>query len=379
MSYYLLPKVNNEIVVDPRYEILNPLESLSYSPRLSHSLLHYVNEIRSQCDKYIYSEDPTSLQKDPFAIVNPHEYIFSKIPQSRFAVSKLKPHSHVFYDLMEIAYTLSIFDMFADRTIQTFHTGPHAPSTIECINMLRENYNDTHLTTEINQTHTPFDFIYYEMDNDADYLNPNRYILWLIKTLFHIFSCQRACGTAIIKVQDMVTKPVLDVLYILCHSYDKVYLMKPTTSHIVRGEKYIVCKRLTLTPHSLSSLYLLNTLEKCLEHFGLNHINDGIEAPVEDGYLFHSLIKNELPYFFMNKIEEFNIIVGQQQLNAMDLFLSIMKCKNREEKVDALRKMHIQKCILWCEKYKIPFNKMSDKVNIFSSKETMTEMPLLTI
>ena len=44
MSYYLLPKVNNEIVVDPRYEILNPLESLSYSPRLSHSLIFNVKE-----------------------------------------------------------------------------------------------------------------------------------------------------------------------------------------------------------------------------------------------------------------------------------------------------------------------------------------------
>ena len=78
-----------------------------------------------------------------------------------------------------------------------------------------------------------------------------------------------------------------------------------------------------------------------------------------------SLINNEIPYYFLNRLEESNAVIGQQQLEAYDQIINIYKNKNREEKIENLKRQHIQKCIQWCEKNQLPHNKFIDKVNIF--------------
>jgi hypothetical protein len=82
-----------------------------------------------------------------------------------------------------------------------------------------------------------------------------------------------------------------------------------------------------------------------------NHITDILDANV--------------PYYFKNKIDDLNIIIGQQQLEAMDLLISIFKNKNKNEKIENIKKSNIQKSVAWCEKYKIPYNKFTEKINIF--------------
>jgi hypothetical protein len=47
------------------------------------------------------------------------------------------------------------------------------------------------------------------------------------------------------------------------------------------------------------------------------------------------------------------------------LVINILKNKNKEDKIETLKKMNIQKSVLWCEKYKIPCNKFFEKTNIF--------------
>ena len=42
-----------------------------------------------------------------------------------------------------------------------------------------------------------------------------------------------------------------------------------------------------------------------------------------------SLIEGDLPYHFLNKIEEVNAIIGEQQLEAIDYALNIIKNKNK--------------------------------------------------
>jgi hypothetical protein len=78
-----------------------------------------------------------------------------------------------------------------------------------------------------------------------------------------------------------------------------------------------------------------------------------------------SLIKNDLPYYFLNKVEDSNIIIGHQLVEFTDQLINIIKNKNRIDKIETLKKNNIQKCIQWCEKYKIPSNKFVDKINIF--------------
>ena len=45
-------------------------------------------------------------------IINPYEFIFSKVPYSKFSVSKLKPKSNLFYEFLEITSTLNVFDSY---------------------------------------------------------------------------------------------------------------------------------------------------------------------------------------------------------------------------------------------------------------------------
>jgi hypothetical protein len=78
-----------------------------------------------------------------------------------------------------------------------------------------------------------------------------------------------------------------------------------------------------------------------------------------------SIVKNELNTYFLNKVEECNIIIGQQQIDAYDQMINLLKNKNKIEKIEAIRKHNIQKCIHWCEKYKLPCNRFADKINIF--------------
>ena len=80
---------------------------------------------------------------------------------------------------------------------------------------------------------------------------------------------------------------------------------------------------------------------------------------------YESVIKNNIPYFFLNKIEESNAVIGQQQLEAYDFIINIFKNKNRDEKIESIKRTHIQKCINWCEKNQLPHNKFVDKINIF--------------
>jgi len=161
----------------------------------------------------------------------------------------------------------------------------------------------------------------------------------LIDSLNIILSCLSIGGTAIIKIPSLYDKVAIDFLFIMCNVFEKTQLIKPLVSNILTNEKYIVC----------------------------NNYRGGLKDEV---YTFNSkrvssLLKTSIPSFFISKIEEFNIMHGQQQLEAYDQLINIINNKNKLDKIEALKKINIQKSITWCEKYKIPCNKFIDKFNIF--------------
>jgi UV DNA damage repair endonuclease len=47
------------------------------------------------------------------------------------------------------------------------------------------------------------------------------------------------------------------------------------------------------------------------------------------------------------------------------MVINILKNKNKEDKIETIKKSNIQKSVIWCEKYKIPCNRFSEKINIF--------------
>jgi len=375
MSYYILPKINNHVVLlnimkndvsffddkQNSHTIQQRELTCEKEPYVSHSLVYYLNDVKKQLQLLNQEnmEEPNYSVEQLTKIINPYEFIFTKLPNSKFSVSKLKPLSPLFYDLMEIIHTLNLFDYMNNEEINTMHFGKNSQSSIDCINMMRENHNDCHyIYSSIQNQSSPsikknISFLYFEM---FDTFDQHSYTKWFLQTLIQILLLQKENGIAIIKVDDIYYKPIVDILFLLCNFYEKMYLIKPNSSNIMLTEKFIVCKKM-LEQEEEMIVEMINNLQKllvCMETNGSG-----------SNHLFSSFINIEIPSFFINKLEEFNIITGQQHLNAMNQIINLMKMKNKEDKIENLKKINVQKCISWCEKYKIPCNKFNEKNNIF--------------
>jgi hypothetical protein len=352
MSYYILPKINNNLTVNPKCEDDNCNVYCSFS------LYNYYNSIKSQIDS-ICSNEPDLLYNynELIKIVNPYEYVFFTVPGSKYSVSKLKPNTNDFYDLLEIFMTLNILDMYTNKSIKSLHFSLDNVDTIDCIEMLRENYNDDVIIKlnkndeEIYKTinDLKFDIMFFnKVHNDI-----NSYISNLIEFVMSILRYQEFGGTSIIKIDYIFHKPIIDLLYLLSSLFEKVYIIKPNTSNITTFEKYIVCKNFIGSAETKLELYRNNYYN--LSNFIKNLDNKNIT----------SIIDNDIQYYFVNKIDDMNIILGHQQLESLNQIINILKNKNKEEKIENIKKNSIQKAVTWCEKFKIPCNRFSEKTNIF--------------
>ena len=135
--------------------------------------------------------------------------------------------------------------------------------------------------------------------------------------------------------------------------FEKVFLIKPSISKVTKGERFIICKGMSID--IISHTKLLQQLDKYFKDLSGKSMTNNI----------HSIIDNSIPYYFSNKIEESNAVIGQQQLEAYDQIINILKNKNKDDKIEVLKRAHIHKCIQWCEKNQLPHNKFVDRVNIF--------------
>jgi hypothetical protein len=384
MNYYIIPKNNFNIKI--KLDI-NPKQ---INPFISYSLIYYLNDIYIQLlniDEFKVISNNESTISFINKIVNPFEFIHTNVPGSCISVSKVKPESNIFFELMEIFQVCSITDILSlKKKITIAHLTSNNSSTIELLNMLREDnddniidiefdYDNIHHTFIKNMTTgatagttigttigTKVELFIFEF-KECDYTNINQYIKNMILVLFIIVNNQASSGTSIIKIDNIFYKSIVDILFIFSAIFEKVFLIKPTISKITKGERFIICKNLNLDV--ITQTKLLQQLDTHLK-----------QMLVDDTFLesnIHSIIENDIPYYFSNKIEESNAVIGQQQLEAYDQIINILKNKNRDEKIEILKRNNIQKCIQWCEKNQLPHNKFIDRVNIFLSAKKCDE------
>ena len=364
MNYYIIPKNNFKIKL-----FLTEMEE-QMNPVISYSLIYHLNDVYSNLIKL---EDTTTNMTLDYInkIVNPFEFIHTNVPGSHISVSKVKPDSNIFFELYEIFQLCDILNLSQlTRTIQlkTAHITSNYSSTTYLLNLLREENDDITIVSEFdynnicerfvtNTFSTKIDLFIFEY-NDEDYTNMKQYIKNVLLTFYIIIKFQSNNGSCIIKLDNIFYKIIVDVIFILSAVYDKVYLIKPSLSNISKGERFLVCKNFNFG--AIVNSNLLVQVEERLSQRLINYSNSsGIDKNI------HSILYNEIPYYFLNKIEESNSIIGQQQLESWDQIINIFKNKNKDEKIESLKRNHIQKCIQWCEKNQIPHNKFTDKINIF--------------
>ena len=363
MNYCIIPKNNFNINISLQ------LTNEKIKPYISYSLIFYLNDVYNQVfkleDTINESEEVTIEYVNK--IVNPFEFIHTNVPGSVLSVSKVKPDANIFFELMEIFQLFNINEILSlKHKINIAHLTPNYTSTNYLLNMLREDSDDYVVCEDFNYNKLYNLFVTNKFENKLDliicefqpyeYNDTKKYIQNMLLILMIITKYQANQGTCIIKIDNIFYKAIIDILFLLSSFYDKIVLVKPIISNVTKGERYIVCK--SLNSNILDQSNLLSQIDEKI----LPKINDKtliIDKCVD------SLINNEIPYYFLNRLEESNAVIGQQQLEAYDQIINIYKNKNREEKIENLKRQHIQKCIQWCEKNQLPHNKFIDKVNIF--------------
>jgi 23S rRNA U2552 (ribose-2'-O)-methylase RlmE/FtsJ len=387
MSYFLLPNIINTISSE-NVEIKKDLNHYT----ISKSLARYLNSMKTQIDNYTNEWDQYKKY------TNPYEYIHTQIPYSKLSVCKLKPLSRSFYKLIEI---FNIFNIdFKSDPITSFHLAEGPGGFVEALITYRENNNT------INSKD-----IYYGMTliNDEDenipgwkkskyFLNKNQNVkiitgkdktgnLLNVDNLWHCYynynnsidlitgdggfdfstnfnqqehlsvnlifcqivyaiAMQKKGGMFILKIFDIFTQITVELLYILSSLYEKCYIVKPHASRSANAEKYIICRNFKLD-NTYDLIKKFSELFTCLD-----------DKPI------CKILNIQIPYLYINKIEDINAILGQQQLENILSTLNILD-NNKPDKLDTIKKNNILKCIQYCIKNKLPYHKNINQHNMF--------------
>jgi hypothetical protein len=139
----------------------------------------------------------------------------------------------------------------------------------------------------------------------------------------------------------------IDLLYILSSFYEKIYIVKPQTSRYANSEKYVVCKGFLFPSCDVFFPFLHRAFEKMVSSPNLK---------ITEELYIHRFISVPISYFFLSKLEEYNAIFGQQQIENIHYTISLIENKHKQEKIDNLIRNNVQKCVSWCIRHNVSYN-----------------------
>lgn len=389
MSYFILPK----ILIPIKPSNLNLVLTNKKNDYISITLKKYLITIKNNIEKYPEQWDNVKKQ------TNPYEYIHTIIPGFKYAISKYKPISRSYFKMIEIANLMNLLSDYEDINIKCFSLCEGPGGFIEALINLRKNKDDTYygMTLQSSNTDIPgwkkingltnnynlhfengidksgditklenFLYCYEKYKNSfeiltgdggfdfSDNFDDQEYssLELILCQICLALVMQKKRGKFVLKIFDIHSKFMVDILFILSSLYEKVYVMKPNTSRYANSEKYIICKNFKLDD---SSIYLDNFIKF------YRSIN---ETKKNSKKYFSSLISLNTNYYFYNKIEEINSIIGQQQIEMINNTINIIETSNKE-KLDNYKKININRSIQWCSKYNVDHNKNELSENTF--------------
>jgi 23S rRNA U2552 (ribose-2'-O)-methylase RlmE/FtsJ len=176
----------------------------------------------------------------------------------------------------------------------------------------------------------------------------------LFAQIAYALAMQKHKGSFILKIFDSFMQHTIDLIAILSSFYDQIYITKPQTSRSANSEKYIVCLNFIHESNDSFLPQLYTAFEK---------MANSSNGP--DRYLNHNI-----PSFFITKLEEYNSIFGQMQIDNIHSTLALIDNRFKSDKIESLLKINIQKCIQWCIKYDIQYNNIPTNVNVFTADAT---------
>jgi 23S rRNA U2552 (ribose-2'-O)-methylase RlmE/FtsJ len=389
MTYYLLPRTS---IYTYKYIDYNENEKIP-EPFISNSLSSYLYEIKEKLNK---KEKDWDIFKK---YTNPYEYINTIVPYKKKSVSKYKHLSRSYFKMIETLYNFEI--QFSSNPIRTFHLAEGPGGFIEAVVDNRKNRNDVYIGMTLMDDKNDYNIPAWKKSDHFLKNNPNVFIepgidktgnilsldnfvycsekyessmdlitadggfdfsmdfnnqeITITKLLYaqiaFALTLQKKNGTFILKVFDCFMQHTIDALYILSSFYEKVYIFKPNTSRNANSEKYIVCRGFLFSKYEHYYPFLHRGFEKMTFESELL-----IDKPIKKELFVHRFLNIPISNLFLIKLEEYNAIFGQKQIENIHYTISLIDNKHKQEKIDNIIKINIQKCIHWCMKYNIEFN-----------------------
>jgi len=393
MTTFNVPKINKNISDNNiKIKFENENIDLFINKSLAKYLAIIKNKINDYPDEWNYNKKYTNI----------YEFIHTNINQHSSCISQLKPISRAFYKMIEISNTFNILDDYNYKNMKTFHLAEAPGGFVEAISYLRNNKNDMYYGTTLidnNNNNVPTwkkssivndnNFI---IDNGIDgkgnlynsenfqYFN-NKYFnqfdlvtadggidfsgsfekqeimsfKLILCEIFYTISILKKGGKFILKVFDIFYKPTLQYIFLLSILFDNVHIIKPKTSRTANSEKYIYCDGFNDEKRE----ELVEKFYKVLKVY--NNVDDEI--------VLSEILDINMNHLFINKIQEINSIIGNKQIkNILTTIKLIENNEKKNEKIQSFKNENIQKCISWCNKNNIPYNKKYKPVNIFLKK-----------
>jgi 23S rRNA U2552 (ribose-2'-O)-methylase RlmE/FtsJ len=395
MTFFLLPRTYHVLYKNIDFHDTDHIPETVISQSLSYYLYNIKEKITSKEKQWdVYKK-----------YTNPYEYIHTVVPLKKKPVSKYKPLSRSYFKMIEIMNT---FHINYRGPICSFHLAEGPGGFIEALaknrnckedtyigmTLLDENKNDSNIPawkkSDLFLKSNPNVFLENGSDQTGNILSlenfeyviekyPSKMDLitadggfdfsidfnmqecsigkLLFAQVAYALCLQKYKGKFILKIFDCFMQHTIDILYILSSFYEKVYIMKPQTSRYANSEKYIVCIGFLYDNHAGFYIYL----EKCFEKMLESQVN-----PLR-------FLNMDISYLFIKKMEEYNAIFGQKQIQNIHYTLSLLETKTKLDKIETLIKINIQKSMDWCNKYNIPYNILNTPTNIFLAAPTVLD------
>ena len=394
MTFCLLPKVNHDIYKNIEY--IEP-EELNENPVfISNNLSHYLSNIK---EKITTNEKLWDTYKK---YTNPYEYIHTPVYINIFqdtnekiikrSIAKDRPISRSYFKMIEIVHTFELIPQDNTKEMKSFHLAEGPGGFIEALAVLRYNPKDIYIGMTLQDDAKDMNIPAWKksqgflnkyknvvLENGADgtgnilvlenllfckekYCSTmdlitgdggfdfstdfNNQEIFISKLLFaqvaFAITMQKKGGSFILKIFDSFMKHTIDILYILSSFYEIVYIIKPQTSRYANSERYIVCKRF---------IYENNDFFPDIERCFIEMMKTPKEVPCR-------FLHIEVPFYFIQKLEEYNSIIGQKQIQNIHYTLSLMENNFKNDKINTLVETNIQKSIDWCIRYGVPYNSL---------------------
>lgn len=302
MIFFLLPKTYEYL-----YRSLNIPHSLTKKLNISTTLNSYLETFKHKMteltDEFTYYNQYT----------NPCYFIKELIPKKRITVSKLKQTNIAFYELYEIYNTFRLNIRSSFKKCLFLHDPDN--SYRECIQTIET-------TAKIIDEPVTAPICHLVVIGKCD---PSILAVGLM--------AQSDGGNLVIRMSETSSELSARMLYLICSFYEMVYMMKPQCSNFTNDERYIICKGF-VRPQTDDFIAAMSSVIKMGDIGGSWNIST----------------------YFLSKLEEYNAIFGQQQLECIHHTFYLIDMKSRGNKLEYLLQNNLQKCVAWCEKNGVPFN-----------------------